>query len=156
MQRLRVEYWHEIGAVNLEDLVFVDETGSNLAITRRYARSVRGSRAYNHAPYQRGQTITLIGAMALRGLVGEISFPGATDALAFKTYVTQGLVPNLWTGACVVMDNLPAPKVIGIREAIESVGATVIYLSPYSPDFSPIENCWSKVKEFLRARAART
>jgi transposase len=94
--------------------------------------------------------------MALRGLVGEITFPGATDALAFKTYVTQVLVPNLWSGACVVMDNLPAHKVKGIREAIESVGATVIYLSPYSPDFSPIENCWSKVKEFLRARAART
>ena len=70
-----MEYCHEIGAVNLEDLVFVDETGSNLAMTRRYARSVRGSRAYNHAPYQRGQNITLIGAMALRGLVGEISFP---------------------------------------------------------------------------------
>ena len=156
VQQLRVEYWHEIGAVNLEDLVFVDETGSNLAMTRRYARSVRGSRAYNHAPYGRGQNVTLIGAMALRGLVGEITFPGATDALAFKTYVTQVLVPNLWTGACVVMDNLPAHKVNGIREAIEAVGATVIYLSPYSPDFSPIENCWSKIKEFLRARAART
>src|SRR4028119_2409762 len=156
VQQLRVEYWHEVGAVNLEDLVFVDETGSNLAMTRRYARSLRGSRAYSHAPYQRGQNVTLIGAMALRGLVGEISFPGATDALAFKTYVTQVLVPNLWTGACVVMDNLPAHKIKGIREAIESVGATVIYLSPYSPDFSPIENCWSKVKEFLRKRAART
>ena len=130
MQQLRVEYWHEIGAVNLEDLARVDETGSNLAMTRRYARSARGSRAYNHAPYGRGQNMTLIGAMALRGLVGEITFPGATDALAFKTYVTQVLVPNLWTGACVVMDNLPAHKVIGIREAIEAVGAKVIYLSP--------------------------
>ena len=70
VQQLRVEYWHEIGAVNLEDLVFVDETGSNLAMTRRYARSQKGSRAYNHAPYGRGQNVTLIGAMALRGLVG--------------------------------------------------------------------------------------
>ena len=64
------------------------------AMTRRYARSVRGSRAYNHTPYGRGQNLTLIGAMALRGLVGEITFPGATDTLAFKTYVTQVLVPN--------------------------------------------------------------
>jgi hypothetical protein len=86
---LRGEYWHEIGAVNLEDLVFVDETGSNLATCRRYARSQRGSRAYNHAPYGRGQNLTLIGAMALRGLVGEKTIPGATDALACKTYVTQ-------------------------------------------------------------------
>lgn len=95
--------------------------------------------------------------MALRGLMGEMTLPGATDGLAFKTYVMRVLVPNLWAGACVVMDNLPAQKeVAGIREALESVGATVVYLSPYSPDFSPIENCWSKVKEFLRARAART
>src|SRR4028118_2107687 len=70
LQQLRVQYWHEIGQVKLENLVFVDETGSNLAMTRRYARSQRGSRAYNHAPYQRGQNVTLIGAMALRGLVG--------------------------------------------------------------------------------------
>ena len=151
-----MEYWQVIGEVNIADLVFVDETGSNLAMTRRYARSPQGRRAYNDAPYQRGNNLTLIGAMALRGLIGEMTLPGATDGLAFKTYVTQVLVPNLWAGACVVMDNLPAHKVAGIREAIESVGATVVYLSPYSPDFSPIENCWSKVKEFLRARAART
>lgn len=156
MQLLRVQYWHEIGEVKLENLVFVDETGSNLAMTRRYARSLRGSRAYSDAPYQRGKNLTLIGAIALRGLVGEMTLPGATDALAFKTYVKQVLVPNLWAGACVVMDNLPAHKVAGIRESIEAVGATLVYLSPYSPDFSPIENCWSKVKEFLRARAART
>ena len=115
VQQLRVEYWHEIGEVKLTDLVFVDETGSNLAMTRRYARSFKGSRAYSDAPYQRGSNLTLIGAMALRGLVGEITFPGATDGLAFKTYVTQVLVPNLWTGACVVMDNLSAHKVTGIR-----------------------------------------
>ena len=156
MQQLRVEYWHEIGKVKLEDLVFIDETGSNLAMTRRYARSLKGRRAYGDVPYQRGKNLTLIGAMALRGLIGEMTLPGATDGLAFKTYVTQVLVPNLWSGACVVMDNLAAHKVAGIREAIEAVGATVVYLSPYSPDFSPIENCWSKIKEFLRARAART
>ena len=127
-----------IGAVNVADLVFVDETGSNLAMTRRYARSLKGRRAYSDAPYQRGSNLTLIGAMALRGMIGEMTLPGATDGLAFKTYVRQGLVPNLWAGACVVMDNLPAHKVAGIREAIEAVGATVVYLSPYSPDFSPL------------------
>ena len=96
MQQLRVEYWHEIGEVNLENLVFVDETGSNLAMTRRYARSLKGRRAYDDAPYQRGNNLTLIGAMALRGMVGELTFPGATDKLAFRAYVTQVLVPNLW------------------------------------------------------------
>ena len=94
-----MEYWHLIREVNEDDLVFVDETGSNLAMTRRYARSSKGSRAYSDARYQRGSNLTLIGAMALRGLVGEITFPGATDAMAFKTYLTQVLVPNLWPGA---------------------------------------------------------
>ena len=99
VQQLRVQYWQEIGEVKLEDLVFVDETGSNLGMTRRYARSLKGSRAYNDAPYQRGNNLTLIGAMALRGMIGEMTLPGATDGSAFKTYVTQVLVPNLWPGA---------------------------------------------------------
>ena len=77
MQQLRVEYWHEIGKVDLADLVFVDETGSNLAMTRRYARSLQGNRAYSHAPDQRGNNLTLIGAMALKGIVGEMTLPGA-------------------------------------------------------------------------------
>ena len=89
MQLLRVQYWHSIGEVKLENLVFVDETGSNLAMTRRYARALRGSRAYNDAPYQRGNNLTLIGAMALRGLVGEMTLPGTADGLAFKIYVKQ-------------------------------------------------------------------
>ncbi len=75
--------------------------------------------------------------MALRGLMGEMTLPGAADALAFKTYVKQVLVPNLWSGACVVMDNLPAHKVAGIRESIEAVGATLVYLPPYSRLFFP-------------------
>ena len=87
---------------------------------------------------QRGNNLTLIGAMALPGLIKEMTLPGATDGLAFKIYVTQVLVPNLWPGACVVMDNLPAHKVTGIRAfAFEAVGATVIYLSPYSRLFFP-------------------
>ncbi|MBW4429264.1 MAG: transposase [Nostoc desertorum CM1-VF14] len=85
-----------------------------------------------------------------------MTFTGGTNKSAFETYVNQVLVPNLWPGACVVMDNFSSHKVTGIREAIEAVGARLVYLSPYSPDFSPIENCWSKVKEFLRSQAART
>lgn len=82
MQQLRVEYWHEVGAVNLEDLVFVDETGSNASNDAAHCgRCRRGSRAYNHAPHQRGQNLTLIGAMALRGLVGATytNLNGETD-----------------------------------------------------------------------------
>lgn len=81
---------------------------------------------------------------------------GSTNGDVFRAFVTQILVPNLWDGACVVMDNLSAHKVEGIREMIEATGARLVYLSPYSPDFNPIENCWSKLKEYLRSVAPRT
>ncbi len=81
---------------------------------------------------------------------------GWTNKDAFLAYVNSVLVPQLWSGACVVMDNLPAHKATEVREAIESVGARVVFLSPYSPDFNPIENCWSKLKQYLRSVESRT
>lgn len=142
--------------MKLADLVFVDEAGVNLAMSRHYARSVQGTRAYGQRPDARGKNVTMIGAVSLKGFIASLTFPGGTDSLAFQTYVTKVLVPNLWQGACVVMDNFSSHKVAGIEEAIAAAGAKLVYLPPYSPDFNPIENCWSKVKEFLRSRAART
>lgn len=156
MQRLRVEYWHTLGEVKLTDLVFVDESGVNLAMSRRYARSLKGTRAYGDCPDARGKNVTMIGGVSLPGFVASLTFEGGTDSLAFQTYVNEVLVTNLWQGAGVVMDNFSSHKVAGIREAIEAVGARLVYLPPYSPDFNPIENCWSKVKESLRSKAART
>lgn len=156
VQKLRREYWTTIGEVKLSDLVFIDETGMNLAMTRHYARVKKGQRAYSKSPYNRGKNITMIGAIATTGFLAPFTFEGWTNQEAFLTYVKQVLVPQLWTGACVVMDNLPAHKAIKVREAIESVGAKVKFLSPYSPDFNPIENCWSKLKEFLRTQESRT
>jgi transposase len=98
----------------------------------------------------------MIGAVSLQGFVASLTFLGGTDSLAFQTYVSEVLVANLWQGACVVMDNFSSHKVAGIREAIEAVGARLVYLPPCSPNFNPIENCWSKVKEFLRSKAAST
>jgi transposase len=92
--------------------------------------------------------------MSTEGIIAAMTFTGSTNRSAFETYVTQVLVPNLWPGATVVMDKFSSYKVTGIREAIEAIGARLIYLSPYSPDFSPIQNCWSKVKEFLRSPTA--
>ena len=142
--------------MNLADLVFIDEAGVNIAMTRLFARSQKGSRAYGDRPDGRGKNVTMIGAMSLKGIIAALTFQGSTDTNAFYTYVTQVLVPKLWPGACVVMDNFSSHKVAGIQEAIQAVGARLVYLSPYSPDFSPIENCWSKVKEYLRTLAART
>jgi transposase len=156
VQKLRSQYWTTIGEVRLKDLVFLDETGVNLAMTRRYGRAKKGKRAYSKCPDNRGNNVTMIGAIATTGVLAPFTFEGWTNKEAFLTYVTQVLVPELWPGACVVMDNLPAHKAIKVRAAIESVGASVKFLPPYSPDFNPIENCWSKLKEFLRDQESRT
>ncbi|WP_422394291.1 transposase [Nostoc flagelliforme] len=110
-------------------------------MTRRFARSPQGSRDEGHCPDGRGKNVTMIGAMSTEGIIAAMTFTGGTNASAFETYVTQVLVPSMKPGATVVMDNFSSHKVTGIREAIESVGAKLVYLSPYSPDFSPIENC---------------
>jgi transposase len=156
VQKLRAQYWTILGEVKLSDLVFIDETGVNLAMTRGYARAKKGKRAYSKCPYNRGKNITMIGAIAISGLLASLTFEGWTNKEAFLTYVKEVLVPQLWSGACVVMDNLPAHKATEVQKAIESVGARVVFLSPYSPDFNPIENCWSKLKEFLRTRESLT
>ena len=156
VQKLRKQYWTTIGEVKLSDLVFIDETGVNLAMTLGYARAIKGKRAYNKCPFNRGRNVTLIGAIAISGLLAPFTFQGWTNQDIFLTYVTSVLAPQLWSGACVVMDNLPAHKATIVREAIESVGARVVFLSPYSPDFNPIENCWSKLKQYLRSVESRT
>jgi transposase len=139
-----------------EDLVFVDEAGVNLGMTRQFGRALSGQRAYGTRPQQRGQNVSLIGAIALRGVVASIALVGATDGLTFEAFISQRLVPNLWPGACVVMDNASIHQEAQLRPILEQAGATLHFLSPYSPDFSPIENCWSKAKEFIRSLAPRT
>jgi transposase len=140
----------------VEQLIFVDETGSHIDMARAYAWAPRGQRAYAAKPRNRGQALTLIGAMGVSGLVATMTVAGGTDGEVFRSYVEQVLAPQLRPGQVVLMDNLKAHKVPGIREAIEATQATLLYLPPYSPDLSPIELCWSKVKTALRARAART
>jgi len=125
-------------------------------MTRTYARSLKGARAYGARPDPRGESITLIGAMALNGLLAAMTVDGGTNQDVFQVFIKQILVPCLWPGATVVMDNLPAHKVKTVQTTLEAAGARVIYLSAYSPDFNPIENCWSKLKEYLRSMAART
>jgi transposase len=138
-------------------LVFLDETGVNLAMVSLYARAIIGQRAYSQRPLKKGKNISLIGAMTLQeGFLTGLSFDGGTNGDTFVWFIEKILVPKLWSGAVVVMDNLPAHKVPGVSEAIASVGAKVVYLSPYSPDFNPIENLWSKLKSYLRSIEART
>ncbi len=140
----------------VERCKFIDDSGVNLAMTRLFGRALRGKRVADAVPQNYGPNVTLIGALSLRGLEAVMTVEGATDGDVFRAYVEQVLGPTLVPGDIVFMDNLRAHKVAGIREAIESRGARVQYLPPYSPDLSPIEPCWSKVKIALRKAKART
>lgn len=125
-------------------------------MTRRYGRAVRGARVPDATPKNWGRNVTVLGALSYQGLEAVMTVDGATDAAVFRAYVSQVLVPTLQAGDVVVMDNLGAHKVDGIQSAIESCGAVLAYLPPYSPDCSPIEPCWSKLKTCLRGIKART
>jgi transposase len=136
--------------------VFVDETAVNTAMTRRYGRAPRGERAVDSAPRNYGAHTSVIGAMGLRGLVATLAAEGAVDTLCFDAYAEKVLAPRLRPGDVVVLDNLTAHRASRIEEVAESRGAQVLWLAPYSPDFSPIEQCWSKIKAYLRGAKART
>jgi transposase len=123
---------------------------------RQYARSQKGTRAYSQVSAQRGKNVTLIGGLTYQGFIAPMTWQGGTNGTTFQTYIDKILVPQLWEGACVVMDNFSSHLISGVRESIEAVGAKLVYLSPYSPDFSPIENCWSKLKTSIRAQAVKT
>ncbi len=149
--------WHEsLAAVSSTQLVFVDESGANTKLTRLYGRSLVGQRLIGCQPQGHYQTSTLIGAVRLSGPCAPWLFEGAMDGEMFLAWVRQGLVPCLKPGDWVILDNLATHKVAGVRQAIEQAGARLRYLPPYSPDFNPIENLWSKVKQILRSLAPRT
>ena len=135
---------------------FLDEAGSNLAMTRAYGRGARGARVIETVPQNYGENITMLATLSMMGVQAPMTINGAVDGAVFKVYVEQVLCPTLAVGDIVIMDNLPAHKVSGIRELIEAHGAKLIYLPPYSPDLNPIEKCWSKIKTFLRKAKART
>ncbi len=115
MQILRFEYWQVMAHTDPEDIIFIDETGINLGLSRTYARSIQGRRAYGTKPYYRGENVTLIGALSLQGLLGSMTVNGGTDGATFRVFVEKILIPCLWSGAVVIMDNLSAHKVKGIR-----------------------------------------
>ena len=136
--------------------IFVDETAVDTAMTRRYGRAPRGERAHDSAPRNYGTHTSVIGALGLRGLVATLAVEGAVDAEVFNVYAEQVLGPRLRRGDVVVLDNLTAHRASRIEEVAEARGARVLWLAPYSPDFNPIEQCWSKIKAFLRGAKART
>jgi len=155
-RQARLDYRAQLSGCANERLKFVDESGVNIAMTRRFGRAPKGQRVHDAVPRNWGKNVTILGALSCRGLDAVMTVEGATDAAVFRAFVSDVLAPTLRPGDIVVMDNLGAHKVEGIATAIQARGARLVYLPPYSPDWSPIEPCWSKLKTYLRAAKART
>jgi transposase len=143
-------------SLNSARLVFIDETWATTNMARRRGRSRRGTRVVAAVPHGHWKTSTFIAALRDSELAAPFVLEGAINGETFRTDVEQVLVPTLKPGDIVVLDNLSSHKVAGVREAIESRGASLLCLPPYSPDFNPIEQAFAKLKQLLRKAAART
>jgi transposase len=145
-----------VTALDPADFVFVDETGANRGMTPRYARAPRGERARGRAPAQRGTNVTLVAALSLDGIGPALTLGGALDRAACEVYVRDLLAPSLRPGQIVIWDNVRSHQGETVRAAIEARGCRLLFLPAYSPDFSPIEHAFGKLKEYLRRAEART
>lgn len=135
---------------------FLDETGLRLDYARTHGRAIGGQRVGGAIPLRRGSSLTLIGVLSVRGLGAVQVLKGALTQHSFALYVAHCLAPTLRRGDMLVLDNLAVHKIGGLREWLAKRGVEVLFLPPYSPDFSPIEQAWSKLKTKLRACAARS
>ena len=139
-----------------QDLVIVDETGTQINMTPLYAYAPRGERAVGKVPRNYGANMTLIASLSLRGMGEALLLNGSADAAAFETYIEQILAPSLRPGQIVILDNLSIHQGPRVKQAIEARGCHLLFLPAYSPDFSPIEEAFSKLKTILRRGGART
>jgi transposase len=155
VQEKRREFCAELAGIDPRRLVFVDECGANTSMTRTHGRAPAGQRVYTDAPAH-WDSITLTSGMRLDGVTATLAFPGATNTGTFETYVEEVLVPELKPGDVVVWDNLKPHQSEEAIEAVEEAGAEVVPLPPYSPDYTPIEEMFSKVKGAMRSAAGRT
>jgi len=143
-------------AVDPTRLVFVDECGTHTSMTRRRARAVRGVRARGSVPRNRGPVTTLLAGVSLAGMSPAMTVEGGTDTAVFATYLEHFLLPSLAPGTVVVVDNVGAHQPEQIRALVAAAGCLLVFLPAYSPDLSPIEEAFSKLKALIKAAAART
>lgn len=142
--------------LDVERYVFLDETSTATNMTRLRGRAPRGARLVDKTPHGHWKTTTFVAALRSSGLTAPTVVDGALDGPLFLAYVRQQLVPTLRAGDVVVMDNLSVHKVAGVCTAIEAVGARLVYLPPYSPDYNPIEQAFAKLKWLVRTAKERT
>jgi transposase len=143
-------------AFDPERLIFIDESGLSTKMARLRGWAPEGERCPAAIPHGHWKTITFVGGFTLSGFIAPLLLDGPMNGECFRAWVEQMLVPMLERDDIVVMDNLSAHKVAGVRQAIETTGARLLYLPPYSPDLNPIENAFAKLKAIVRAAAART
>ncbi len=155
-EEARARWRERVARLDPGRLVFVDECGTNIGLRPLRARAPRGERAFGKAPRNRGKNTTLLASMGLGGMGPSLTVEGATTKAVFEAYVERVLAPSLLAGQVVVMDNLAAHKGERVRKLIEGRGCEVLFLPAYSPDFSPIEEAFSKIKGLLRRAEART
>lgn len=156
VKELRDQWMKELPGLDPRRLVFIDESGAKTNMTRLRGRALHGNRLVAHAPHGHWCTTTLISSVRLDGTTAAMEVEGATDTEVFMAYVDHVLLPTLSPGDIVIMDNLQVHHSLRVIELIESCGAQVKFLPPYSPDYNPIEKMWSKVKGLLRGLAARS
>jgi transposase len=140
----------------LPRLKFLDESGVNLGMTRLYGRAAPGERVVEATPGTSGPHYTVVATLGVNGVQAPLLFDGAMTTLAFETYIEDVLAPTLQRGEILLLDNLSAHKGGPAQATLEACGVQVVFLPPYSPDLNPIERCWAKVKQALRAAKART
>jgi len=151
----RAAWREQAKTLDASKLVFIDECGSNIALTRLYARSLKGERVYGSVPRNRRANITLLASLSLQGMGEAFILEGSADTTVFELYIEQILAPSLQAGHIVVLDNLNTHTGEKVRRAIEARGCQLLFLPSYSPDLSPIEEAFSKLKAFLRRVGAR-
>ncbi len=156
MAAQRAEWVVKQAGLDPGKLLFLDEFGAKTNFTRTHGRSLEGTRLVAKVPYGHWKSTTFVGALGLRGWVAPLTIDGALNGELFRAYVEQHLAPQVSPGDVLILDNLSSHKVAGVREALQKVGADVLYLPPYSPDFNPIEQAFSKLKRLLRSAGART
>ncbi len=156
MKAAREDWVDGQDGLDAERLIFIDESGLSTKMARLRGWAPRGERCCASIPHGHWKTVTFVGGLTLTGFVAPMLLDGPMDGECFLAWIEQMLAPTLRPGNIVVMDNLAAHKVAGVRQAIEICGAELRYLPPYSPDLNPIENAFAKLKAHVRKSAART
>ncbi len=155
-KRKRAWHWRRIKQIRHERLRFLDEAGATTVLTRLYARAIGGNRTTEAVPRNYASSTSMIATIGISGVEAAMMIEGGVDTIVFNEYCQQVLRPTLKAGDVIVLDNLGAHRASRIEEITKECGARVVWLPPYSPDFSPIELMWSKVKTYLKKVKART